>query len=70
MSSRGRKEITIDVDATNDSTHGNQQLSLFHGYYGQFMYNELLFHNSDTGHIIYLFYDQATVPQTNGMFPY
>jgi len=49
---KGRKEITIDVDATDDPTHGNQQLSLFNGYYGQFMYNELFFHDGDTGQII------------------
>ncbi len=49
---RSRKEITIDVDATNDPTHDNQQLSLFNLYYGQFMHNELFFHDGDTGQII------------------
>src|SRR5690625_3789298 len=27
----GRKEIVIDVDSTDDPTHGAQQLSMFHG---------------------------------------
>ena len=49
---KGRKEIIIDVDATDDPTHGNQQMSLFNGYYGQFMYNELFFHDGHTGQII------------------
>lgn len=49
---KGRKHITIDVDATDDPTHGRQQLSMYNGYYGQFMYNELLFHDGDTGQII------------------
>ena len=49
---KGRKSITIDVDATNDPTHGRQQFSMFNGYYGQFMYNELFFHDGDTGQII------------------
>ena len=49
---KGRKEIIIDIDATDDSTYGNQQLSLFNGYYGQFMYNELFFHDGQTGQII------------------
>ncbi len=49
---KGRKQITIDVDGTDDPTYGNQQLSLFNGYYGQFMYNELFFHDGDTGQII------------------
>jgi len=49
---KGRKSITIDADGTDDPTHGKQQLSLFNGYYGQFMYNQLFFHDGDTGQII------------------
>ena len=49
---KGRKEIIIDIDATDDPTYGHQQLSLFNGYYGQFMYNELFFHDGQTGQII------------------
>lgn len=48
----GRTEIIIDVDSTDDPTHGHQQLSLFHGYYGQHMYHQLFFHDGDTGQII------------------
>lgn len=48
----GRKEIIIDIDATDDPTHGQQQMSMFNGYYGQFMYNELFFHDGKTGQII------------------
>ena len=49
---QGRKRIVIDVDATDDPTHGNQQMSMFNGYYGQFMLNELFFHDGETGQII------------------
>lgn len=49
---QGRKEVTIDIDATDDPTHGAQQLTMFNGFYGQFMYNELFFHDGDTGQII------------------
>ena len=49
---KGRDEIIIDIDATDDPTHGTQQLSLFNGYYGQYMYNELFFHDGHTGQII------------------
>ena len=35
-------------------THGNQQMSMFNGYYGQFMLNELFFHDGQTGQIILL----------------
>jgi hypothetical protein len=48
----GRKRIVIDVDATDDPTHGNQQMSMFNGYYGKFMLNELFFHDGETGQII------------------
>jgi len=49
---QGRKRIVIDVDATDDPTYGNQQMSMFNGYYGQFMLNELFFHDGETGQII------------------
>lgn len=49
---KGRKQVVIDIDATDDPTHGNQQFSMFNGYYGHFMYNELFFHDGDTGQII------------------
>ena len=49
---KGRNEIIIDVDATDDPTHGNQQLTMFNGFYEQFMYNELFFHDGETGQII------------------
>ena len=49
---KGRKKVIIDVDATDDSTYGSQQLSMFNGYYGKFMLNELFFHDGETGQII------------------
>jgi hypothetical protein len=49
---KGRKQVVIDIDGTDDPTHGNQQLSMFNGYYGHFMYNELFFHDGETGQII------------------
>lgn len=49
---KDREEVVIDVDGTDDPTHGNQQLSMFNGFYEQFMYNELFFHDGQTGQII------------------
>lgn len=49
---KGRKQIVIDVDGTDDPAHGAQQLALFNGYYGQFMYHLLLFKDGVTGQII------------------
>ncbi|HLS10616.1 MAG TPA: IS1380 family transposase [Flavobacteriaceae bacterium] len=49
---KGREKIIIDIDATDDPTHGAQQLTMFNGFYNQFMYNELFFHDGETGQII------------------
>lgn len=35
-------KIVIDADATDDETHGNQQLTFFHGYYDHHCYLPLL----------------------------
>jgi len=32
------KHLTLDIDPFDDPTHGQQQLSFFHGYYGQYQY--------------------------------
>ncbi len=52
VSLSGRTHVVFDIDATDDPTLGAQQLSMYNGYYGQFMYNELLFHDGETGQII------------------
>jgi hypothetical protein len=36
------RRIVLDVDATDDETHGHQQLSFFHGYYDEHCYLPLL----------------------------
>jgi len=47
-----RKRVVIDVDCTDDPTHGDQQGSLFHGYYWQWMLNELFYLDAQTGQVI------------------
>lgn len=47
-----RKQIIIDIDATDDPTHGAQQLSLFNGFYNQTMYSELIINDGETGQMI------------------
>ena len=32
------KQITLDIDVFDDPTHGEQQLTFFHGYYNQYQY--------------------------------
>ncbi len=32
------RHLTLDIDPFDDATHGQQQLTFFHGYYGQYQY--------------------------------
>ena len=48
------KEIVLDIDAWDAETHGHQQLSLFHGYYGQQMYFPVLINEADSGYPLIL----------------
>jgi hypothetical protein len=43
-------EIVLDIDAWDDPTHGNQQLSCFHRYYGQHMYFPVLINEASSGY--------------------
>ena len=44
------KRIILDIDATDDPTHGHQQLSFFHGYYDTYCYLPLMvFASADEG---------------------
>lgn len=45
------KVVTLEIDTTDDPTHGQQQLSLFHGFYGQFQYSPLLITEPTTKHV-------------------
>jgi len=45
-------EIVLDVDGWDAQTHGHQQLSLFHGYYGHKMYFPVLINEAESGYPI------------------
>jgi len=42
-------EILLDLDSTDDPTHGQQQLSFFNGAYGQHIYHPMLIFARHTG---------------------
>ena len=44
--------VVLDIDGTDDETHGNQQLAFFHGYYDHHMYHPLLVFDGTTGQLI------------------
>lgn len=45
-------QITLDIDAFDDPTHGEQQLTFFHGYYGQYQYLPRLITCAQTDQVI------------------
>ncbi len=56
LQERGRdgtpNHILIDADGTDDPTHGDQEGSAYHGYYGEHMYHPLLLFDGETDHLI------------------
>lgn len=48
------KEIVLDIDGWDAQTHGHQQMSLFHGYYGQKMYFPVLINEANSGYPLIL----------------
>ena len=56
LAERGKEgapqKVLLDFDSTDDPTHGDQEGSFYHGYYGQHMYHPLLVFDGDSGHLI------------------
>jgi len=44
--------LVLDLDSTDDPTHGEQEGSAYHGYFRQHMYHPLLVFDGETGHFI------------------
>jgi hypothetical protein len=44
--------IVLDIDATDDETHGQQQLSFFHGFYDHHIYHPLMVYDGESGQLI------------------
>src|SRR5215213_6886601 len=44
--------IVLDLDGTDDPTHGQQEGSAYHGYYRHHMYHPLLVFDGETGQLI------------------
>jgi hypothetical protein len=42
----------LDIDSTDDPTHGAQEGTAYHGYYGQHMYHPLLIFDGETDQLI------------------
>ncbi len=44
--------VVLDIDGTDDPTHGSQQLSMFHGFYDQHMFHPLVMFDGESGQLI------------------
>ncbi len=60
------QHILLDVDSTDDPTHGNQEGSAYHGYYEQHMYHPLLVFDGETGQLITAVLRHGTAHATHG----
>jgi hypothetical protein len=58
--------ITLDLDATDDPTHGHQQLTLFHGYFGQYQYFPLILSEPTSKHVFVAWLRPGTVHASLG----
>jgi len=58
--------VTLDLDTTDDPTHGQQQLRLFHGYYDQYQYLPLVISEPTTRHVFLAWLRPGTLHPTRG----
>lgn len=58
--------ITLDLDATDDACHGNQQLALFHGFYKQYQYLPLIISCDETKQILWAALRPGTMHAAKG----
>lgn len=59
--------LLLDLDSTDDPTHGEQEGRAYHGYYGQHMYHPLLIFDGETGHLITAVLRPGTVHAGHGI---
>jgi hypothetical protein len=56
------RRLRFDLDAMDDPAHGQQQLIMFHGYYGQWQYLPLVISSADTDQIVMVSLRPGAVP--------
>ena len=58
--------IVLDIDSTDDPTHGQPQLSFFHKYYDQHMYHPLLIFDGERGQLVSAVLRPGNAPAARG----
>jgi Transposase DDE domain group 1 len=59
--------LLLDLDSTDDPTHGEQEGSSYHGYYRQHMYHPLLIFDGHTNQLITAILRHGTVHASRGV---
>jgi Transposase DDE domain group 1 len=63
------RRILLDLDSTDDPTHGAQEGTAYHGYFGQHMYHPLLVFDGDTDQLITAVLRPGNVHASHGIVP-
>lgn len=58
--------VVLDIDGTDDPTHGSQQLSMFHGFYDQHMFHPLVVFDGERGQLISALLRRGTAHAAHG----
>jgi hypothetical protein len=58
--------VVLDIDGTDDPTHGAQQLSMFHGFYDQHMFHPLVVFDGERGQLISALLRKGTTHASKG----
>ena len=64
-----RDELILDVDSTDDPCHGHQQLSFFHGRYGDYVYEPLLIFEGGSGALLSTRLRRGNASPLDGLVP-
>ena len=64
-----RDELILDVDSTDDPCHGHQQLSFFHGKYGEYVYEPLLIFAGGRGTLLAAKLRSGKARSIDGLLP-
>jgi hypothetical protein len=63
------KRVVLDLDSTDDPTHGKQEHSAYHGYYGQHPYLPLLVFDGDTDQLVTAVLRPGNAHASRGVVP-
>jgi hypothetical protein len=63
------RRIRLDIDGTDDPTHGQQEGAGYHGYFRQHMYHPLLVFDADTDQLVLAVLRPGTAHASRGVVP-